>query len=92
MLRGRIYHIFGDHIDTDVIIPGRYLNIQNPQDLAKHCFEELVPNFSAEIRKGDIIIAGATLDVEARENKLHWPKSIGNFGNCCCLVCENILS
>jgi len=58
MLRGRIYHIFGDHIDTDVIIPGRYLNIQNPQDLAKHCFEELVPNFSAEIRKGDIIIAG----------------------------------
>ena len=58
MLRGRIYHIFGDNVDTDVIVPGRYLNIQNPQDLAKHCFEELVPNFSAEIRKGDIIIAG----------------------------------
>lgn len=58
MLRGKIYHIFGDNIDTDVIIPGRYLNIQNPQDLAKHCFEDLVPDFPAKIREREIIIAG----------------------------------
>ena len=58
MLRGRIYHIFGDHIDTDAIIPGRYLNIQNPHDLAKHCFEDLVPDFPGRIREGDLLIAG----------------------------------
>lgn len=58
MLKGRIYHIFGDNIDTDVIIPGRYLNIQNPEDLARHCFEDLVPDFSAKIRQGNMIIAG----------------------------------
>jgi 3-isopropylmalate dehydratase small subunit len=58
MLRGRVYHVFGDNIDTDVIIPGRYLNIQNPQDLAKHCFEDLVPDFPAKFQKGNMIIAG----------------------------------
>jgi 3-isopropylmalate/(R)-2-methylmalate dehydratase small subunit len=58
MLKGKVYHVFGDNIDTDVIIPGRYLNIQNPQDLAKHCFEDLVPDFPAQFQKGDIIIGG----------------------------------
>jgi 3-isopropylmalate/(R)-2-methylmalate dehydratase small subunit len=58
MLKGTIYHVFGDNIDTDVIIAGRYLNIQNPQELSKHCFEDLLPDFPEKFEKGSIIIAG----------------------------------
>ncbi len=49
---------FGDDIDTDVIIPARYLNTSDPDELAKHVMEGVDENFSAKIKKGDIIVAG----------------------------------
>lgn len=49
---------YGDNIDTDVIIPARYLNIDDPEELAKHCMEDLDKNFISKKTKGDIIVGG----------------------------------
>ncbi|KAB2872746.1 MAG: 3-isopropylmalate dehydratase small subunit [Bauldia sp.] len=51
-------HKYGDHIDTDVIVPGKYLNVRDPAELARYCLEGLDPEFSARVRPGDIIVAG----------------------------------
>lgn len=50
-------HTFGDNIDTDVIIPARYLNILNKEELASHCMEDIDPSFSNKVQRGDIIVA-----------------------------------
>lgn len=57
IIKGRVWK-FGDNIDTDVIIPARYLNTSEPQELAKHLMEDLDKEFSKRIKKGDIILAG----------------------------------
>jgi 3-isopropylmalate/(R)-2-methylmalate dehydratase small subunit len=49
---------FGDDIDTDAIIPGKYLTINTPDELAKHAFEGVRPEFAREVKEGDIIVAG----------------------------------
>ncbi len=48
---------FGADIDTDRIIPARYLNTSDPKELAKHCMEDEDPSFAAKVREGDIIVA-----------------------------------
>ena len=47
-----------DHINTDEIIPARYLNTDDQNELAKHCLEDLDPDFVNKVKKGDIIVAG----------------------------------
>ena len=49
---------YGDNVDTDVIIPARYLNTSDERELAAHCMEDLDPAFRSRVRKGDILIAG----------------------------------
>ena len=49
---------FGDNIDTDLIIPARYLNTSDPDELAKHCMEDADPNWIKKVKKGDFIVAG----------------------------------
>ncbi|HOW04755.1 3-isopropylmalate dehydratase, partial [Methanospirillum hungatei] len=49
---------FGDNIDTDAIIPGRFLTINDPAELATHAFEGIRDEFSKQAKKGDIIVAG----------------------------------
>lgn len=56
-LPGNVW-IFGDDIDTDAIIPGKYLTINKPDELARHAFEGVRPEFAQRIRAGDIIVAG----------------------------------
>ncbi|KZX16049.1 2,3-dimethylmalate dehydratase small subunit [Methanobrevibacter cuticularis] len=56
-MKGKVWK-FGNDIDTDIIIPGRYLVVTDPDKLAKHCMEGLDPNFCNKIAKGDIIVAG----------------------------------
>ncbi len=56
-LHGRA-HTFGDDINTDEIIPARYLNTSDPQELAKHAMEDADPEFVKKIRPGDFIVAG----------------------------------
>jgi 3-isopropylmalate/(R)-2-methylmalate dehydratase small subunit len=49
---------YGDNVDTDVIIPARYLNTSEPSELAAHCMEDLDPTFTKRVQSGDIITAG----------------------------------
>ena len=51
-------HKYGDHIDTDVIIPARYLNTQSHQELASHCMEDIDKSFITKVKGGDIMVAG----------------------------------
>jgi len=56
-LAGRAWK-FEDDVDTDAIIPGRYLVINDPEGLAKHVFEGVRPEFATEVAEGDIVVAG----------------------------------
>ncbi|MBN1492710.1 MAG: 3-isopropylmalate dehydratase small subunit [Candidatus Omnitrophica bacterium] len=56
-LKGRV-HVFGENINTDEIIPARYLNTSDPQELAKHCMEDADKDFMSKMVPGDIIVAG----------------------------------
>ncbi len=58
ILKGRVW-TFGENIDTDAIIPARYLNTSDPGELAKHVMEDADKDFSSKVKKGDIIIAQA---------------------------------
>jgi len=57
-IKGKVWK-FGDNIDTDVIIPGRYLTIRDPNQMASHTFEPIRPDFAEKVSKGDIIIGGS---------------------------------
>lgn len=52
-------HVYGDNIDTDRIIPGKYTKTLNMQELADHVFEDLDPDFRAKLKDGDILVAGS---------------------------------
>ena len=54
--KGRVFK-YGDNIDTDVIIPARYLNSSDPAELATHCMEDIDKEFIKKVQKGDIIVA-----------------------------------
>ena len=49
---------YGNNVDTDVIIPARYLNTSDPVELAKHCMEDLDKEFISKVKSGDIMVAG----------------------------------
>lgn len=53
-----IAYKYGDNVDTDVIIPARYLAIQDKEELAEHCMEDIDREFVNKIKKGDIVVAG----------------------------------
>jgi 3-isopropylmalate dehydratase small subunit len=56
-IRGKTWK-FGNDVDTDVIIPARYLNTSDPEELARHCMEDADPDFTRNVKPGDIILAG----------------------------------
>lgn len=56
-MRGKVW-VYGDHINTDLIIPGRYLDDYDPKNLARHVLEDLDKGFSQKVGYGDILIAG----------------------------------
>lgn len=57
IIKGRAL-VFGDDINTDVIIPARYLNTSDPTELAAHCMEDIDPTFIERVKKGDVLVGG----------------------------------
>ena len=55
-VKGKVFR-YGDNVDTDVIIPARYLNTSDPKELAAHCMEDIDKEFVNKVHKGDIIVA-----------------------------------
>lgn len=55
-VQGKVFK-YGDNVDTDVIIPARYLNSADPDHLKQHCMEDIDPEFASAVRPGDIIVA-----------------------------------
>ena len=56
-LEGKVWR-YGDNIDTDVIIPARYLNTFDPKELAKHCMVDIDESFAPNVKEGDIMVGG----------------------------------
>ena len=57
-IKGRVWK-FNDHVDTDLIIPARFLNVSDKDELAKNCFADIRPDFAKKVIPGDIIVAGS---------------------------------
>lgn len=58
MIHSGTAHVYGDHVNTDVIIPGKYTKTLDPAELAAHVLEDLDPGFKDRVRPGDILVAG----------------------------------
>jgi 3-isopropylmalate dehydratase small subunit len=74
-------HKFGDHVDTDVIIPGRYLTLREPKDLGRHCLEGLDPGFAQRVKPGDVLVAGRNFG--SGSSREHAPLAIKGAGIAC---------
>ena len=83
VLRGKCWK-FGDNIDTDVIIPARYLNTTNPNELAIHVMEDADKEFIKKASKGDIIIGGNNFGCGS--SREHAPIAIKGFGIACVIA------
>ena len=69
---------FGDNIDTDAIIPGRYLTIYDPRELASHAFEGTRDEFSKDAREGDIVVGGSNFGCGS--SREHAPLALSGAG------------
>lgn len=79
-----IAHKYGDHVDTDVIIPARYLNTQSHQELASHCMEDIDKEFIHKVHDGDIMVAG--LNFGCGSSREHAPIAIRASGISCVIA------
>lgn len=79
-------HKYGDHIDTDVIIPARLLNNPDPAALAAHCMEDIDKDFVKRVKKGDVMVGG--LNFGCGSSREHAPVSIKAAG-ISCVIAEN---
>ena len=75
---------YGDNIDTDVIIPARYLNTQNPQELAAHCMEDIDKTFITRVQPGDIMVGGENFGCGS--SREHAPLAIKTAGVSCVIA------
>lgn len=72
---------YGDNVDTDVIIPARYLTSSDPKELASHCMEDLDKTFVKRVKSGDIMVAGANFGCGS--SREHAPIAIKASGIAC---------
>lgn len=77
---GRVWK-YGDNVDTDVIIPARYLSMSTAEELAPHCMEDLDPDFAAAVQEGDVIVAGENFGCGS--SREHAPLAIKGAGVSC---------
>ena len=83
MLKGTA-HKYGANVDTDAIIPARYLNVSEPAELAKHCMEDIDLEFVKRVKPGDIIVA--TTNFGCGSSREHAPLSIKASGISCVIA------
>jgi len=79
-IKGTVWK-YGDNVDTDVIIPARYLNMSEPEELAAHCMEGIDPEFAGAVQPGDLIIAGENFGCGS--SREHAPLAIKGSGVRC---------
>ncbi len=79
-----IAHKFGDNVDTDVIIPARYLNTADHKELAAHCMEDIDPDFRKKAKEGDLIVGGANFGCGS--SREHAPIAIKESGVSCVIA------
>ena len=77
-------HKYGDHVDTDVIIPARYLATQDAKELASHCMEDIDPEFPKKIKPGDLMVAGWNFGCGS--SREHAPAAIRASGISCVIA------
>jgi len=77
-------HKYGDNVDTDVIIPARYLNSADPKELASHCMEDIDKDFVNNVKDGDIIVAN--LNFGCGSSREHAPIAIKASGISCVIA------
>jgi 3-isopropylmalate/(R)-2-methylmalate dehydratase small subunit len=82
-LRGRA-HVYGDNVNTDVIIPARYLMSSDPDELAAHCMEDIDPQFVAKARPGDMIVGGENFGCGS--SREHAPVAVKAAGIACVIA------
>ena len=82
-LRGKVWK-YGANVDTDAIIPARYLNVSEPPRLAQHCMEDLDAAFVGKVSKGDIIVAAANFGCGS--SREHAPIAIKAIGVSCVIA------
>lgn len=80
---GKVFK-YGNNIDTDVIIPARYLNTSDPNELALHCMEDIDKDFVKNVRNGDIIVAGNNFGCGS--SREHAPIAIKASGVTCVIA------
>ena len=83
LLRGKVW-TFGNDIDTDAIIPARYLNTSDPAELARHCMEDADPDFPSKVSSGDIIVAGKNFGCGS--SREHAPLALKEAGVACVIA------
>ncbi len=83
MLKGKV-HKYGANVDTDAIIPARYLNVSEPSELARHCLEDIDPDFVKRVKPGDIIVA--TTNFGCGSSREHAPLAIKASGISCVIA------
>jgi 3-isopropylmalate/(R)-2-methylmalate dehydratase small subunit len=82
-IEGKVWK-FGDDIDTDLIIPARYLNTSEPSELAKHCMEDADAAFAGRVNKGDVIVGGKNFGCGS--SREHAPIAIKAAGVSCVIA------
>jgi 3-isopropylmalate/(R)-2-methylmalate dehydratase small subunit len=82
-LRGRV-HRYGDNVNTDVIIPARYLNSSDVSELASHCMEDIDADFVSKVKPGDIIVGGENFGCGS--SREHAPLAIKGAGVSCVIA------
>ncbi|NCC06547.1 MAG: 3-isopropylmalate dehydratase small subunit [Clostridia bacterium] len=83
MVQGKVYK-FPDNVDTDVIIPARYLNTPNAKELAAHCMEDIDANFVKKVKSGDIMVGGWNFGCGS--SREHAPLAIKTCGVSCVIA------
>ena len=84
-LKGKAFK-YGDNVDTDAIIPARYLNLHEPADLAAHCMEDIDADFVNKVKPGDIIVAGSNFGCGS--SREHAPVAI-KASNISCVIAKS---